>query len=95
VPGASGEKKFVGRRYVKNDPLVTVGFLWAFAARTASPGTDTRYRRRRDAGDWHSQAQRHLFNRLLSRLYHCLQTRRHFDEHRAITSTSADLVVAA
>ncbi|MEO3756648.1 IS110 family transposase [Streptomyces sp. B6B3] len=95
ITRASGRKKFVGRRFIKNDRLITAGFLWAFAALTNSPGADAHYRRRRETGDWHAQAQRHLFNRLLGQLYHCLQTRQHFDEHRAFTSFSAVPAVAA
>ncbi|MER7578816.1 hypothetical protein [Kitasatospora sp. NPDC097691] len=55
-----------------------------FAALTASPGAKAQYRRRRDnAGDWHAAAQRNLFNRMLGQLYHCLKTRRLFDEQIA------------
>jgi transposase len=95
ITRASGRKKFVGRRFIKNDRLITAGFLWAFAALTSSPGADAHYRRRRETGDWHAQAQRHLFNRLLGQLYHCLQTRQLFDEHHAFTSFSAVPAVAA
>ncbi|UQA92496.1 IS110 family RNA-guided transposase [Streptomyces halobius] len=95
ITRASGKKKFVGRRHIKNDRLITAGFLWAFSALRSSPGADAHYRRRRAAGDWHAQAQRHLFNRLLGQLHHCLQTRQLFDEHHAFTSSSADLAVAA
>jgi hypothetical protein len=65
---------------VKNDRLNHAGYLWAFAALTASPGADAHYRRRRDAGDWHASAQRNLFNRMIGQLYHCLQTGDLFDE---------------
>jgi len=95
ITRASGKKKFVGRRHIKNDRLISAGFLWAFSALRASPGADAHYRRRREAGDWHAQAQRHLLNRLLGQLYHCLQTRQPFDEHRAFTPSSADLAIAA
>jgi transposase len=95
ITRASGKKKFVGRRFIKNDRLITAGFLWAFSALRNSPGADAHYRRRREAGDWHAQAQRHLFNRLLGQLYHCLQTRQVFDEQHAFTSFSADLAIAA
>lgn len=57
-----------------------------------SAGAYAYYRRRRDRGDWYAQAQRHLFNRMLGQLYHCLQTGQLFDEQRAFTS---DLAVAA
>jgi transposase len=95
ITRASGKKKFVGRRFIKNDRLITAGFLWAFSALRSSPGADAHYRRRRETGDWHAQAQRHLFNRLLGQLYHCLQVRQVFDEQHAFTSFSADLAVAA
>ncbi|MBE8477516.1 IS110 family RNA-guided transposase [Streptomyces justiciae] len=95
ITRASGKKKFVGRRHIKNDRLITAGFLWAFSALRSSPGADAHYRRRREAGDWHAQAQRHLFNRLLGQLYHCLQTRQLFDEHHAFTSLSAAPAAAA
>lgn len=32
---------------------------------------------------------------MIGQLYHCLQTRQVFEEHRAFTSSSADLTVAA
>ncbi|MFJ4821648.1 IS110 family transposase, partial [Streptomyces sp. NPDC088801] len=95
ITRASGKKRFVGRRLIKNNRLTTAGFLWAFAALTNSPGADAHYRRRRETGDWHAQAQRHLFNRLLGQLYHCLQTRQHFNEHHAFTSFTAAPAAAA
>ncbi|MGA5442494.1 IS110 family transposase [Streptomyces griseoincarnatus] len=95
ITRASGKKRFVGRRFIKNNRLTNAGHQWAFAALTASPGAAAHYRRRRDHGDWHAQAQRHLFNRLIGQLYHCLQTRQHFDERHAFTSSSADPAVAA
>ncbi|MFJ5036140.1 IS110 family transposase, partial [Streptomyces sp. NPDC088560] len=63
ITRASGKKHFVGRRFVKNDRLMSAGFLWAFASLTASPGASSHYRRRREHGDWHAAAQRNLFNR--------------------------------
>ncbi|MFF4666140.1 IS110 family transposase [Streptomyces sp. NPDC001282] len=95
ITRASGKKRHVGRRFIKNNRLITTGFLWAFSALRASPGADAHYRRRRERGDWHAQAQRHLLNRMIGQLYHCLQTRQLFDEDHAFTSSSADLAVAA
>ncbi|MGW2540367.1 IS110 family transposase [Kitasatospora sp. NPDC001574] len=83
VTRASGKKSYVGRRMVKNDRLMHAGFLWAFSSLRASPGADAHYRRRRDHGDWHAAAQRNLLNRLLGQLFHCLQSRRPFDEQLA------------
>ncbi|WP_406301243.1 IS110 family transposase [Streptomyces sp. NBC_00885] len=95
ITRASGKKRFVGRRFIKNDRLINAGFLWAFSALRASPGADAHYRRRRERGDWHAQAQRNLFNRMIGQLYHCLQTGQLFDEQHAFTSSAADLAVAA
>ncbi|MFE4933448.1 MULTISPECIES: IS110 family RNA-guided transposase [unclassified Streptomyces] len=95
ITRASGKKRFVGRRFIKNDRLISAGFLWAFSALRASPGADAHYRRRRERGDWHAQAQRNLFNRMIGQLYHCLQSGQLFDEQHAFTSPSADRAVAA
>ncbi|WP_327241299.1 IS110 family transposase [Streptomyces sp. NBC_01320] len=95
ITRASGKKRYVGRRFIKNDRLITAGFLWAFSSLRASSGADTHYRRRREHGDWHAQAQRHLFNRMIGQLYHCLQTGQLFDEQHAFTSSAAVLTVAA
>ncbi|MER7780593.1 IS110 family transposase [Streptomyces sp. NPDC096191] len=92
VTRASGKKHHVARRMVKNDRLNHAGYLWAFSAITASEGAGTHYRRRRDRGDWHAAAQRHLFNRMIGQLYQCLKTSELFDEQRAFPS---DLAVAA
>lgn len=83
ITRASGKKKFVGRRFVKNDRLNTAGYMWALSALTGSPGARAHYQRRRAAGDWHAAAQRNLCNRLLGQLHHCLNTGTHFDEAKA------------
>ncbi|MFE4961247.1 IS110 family transposase [Streptomyces sp. NPDC056653] len=83
ITRASGKKSSITRRWVKNDRLNHVGYLWAFSALTASPGARAHYQRRRQAGDWHASAQRNLFNRMLGQLYHCLQTGELFDEQTA------------
>ncbi|MEU5525283.1 IS110 family transposase [Streptomyces sp. NPDC047860] len=84
ITRASGKKSAITRRWVKNDRLNHAGYLWAFSALRGSPGAMTHYRRRRDdRGDWHAAAQRHLFNRMLGQLYHCLQHGENYDELRA------------
>jgi transposase len=83
VTRVSGKKRYVGRRFVKNNRLTHAGYLWAFAAITVSPGASAHYRRRRDRGDWHAAAQRNLFNRMLGMLHHCLQNRVPYNEQRA------------
>jgi transposase len=94
ITRASGKKSFVGRRFIKNNRLISAGFLWAFASLTASPGANTHYRRRREAGDWHAGAQRNLLNRMLGQLHHCLQNRIPFDEEHAFTSPLSSSLTA-
>lgn len=60
---------------MKNNRLNHAGYLWAFSTLTHSKGANAHYRKRREHGDWHAQALRHLFNRMLGQLHHCLQTR--------------------
>jgi transposase len=96
VTRASGKKRYVGRRYIKNNRLIAAGFLWALSAMRVSPGANAHYKRRRERGDWHAGAQRHLFNRMIGQLYHCLQCRQLFDEQHAFTSgPSVALATAA
>lgn len=74
VTRASGRSISIVRRMVKNNRLAAVGFVWAFAAIPHPGPTQDHYQRRRAHGDGHAAALRHLFNRLLGQLYHCLQT---------------------
>ncbi|WP_103512433.1 IS110 family transposase [Streptomyces sp. SM13] len=92
ITRASGKPKYVGRRFVKNNRLNHAGYLWAFATLTHSKGANAHYRRRREAGDWHAQALRHLFNRMLGQLHHCLQQRVFYDESVAFPLTSGSAV---
>jgi transposase len=87
VTRASGKSLTVTHRRVKNQRLAAVGYVWAFAALTASPGARTHYDKRKTTGDRHTAAQRNLFNRLLGCLHHCLQTRQHYNEHIAFPTT--------
>jgi transposase len=83
VTRASGKRHLVMARKIKNQRLASVGYIWAFAALTASPGARAHYDRRRAAGDHHPAAQRHLFNRFLGILHHCRTTRQAYLEHKA------------
>jgi hypothetical protein len=71
------------QRRVKNQRLAAVGYVWTFAALTASPHARAHYDRRRAIGDGHPAALRNLFNRFLSQLHHCLATREMYDPERA------------
>jgi transposase len=75
VTRASGKTLAVLHRRVKNQRLAAVGYVWAFAALTASPGAKAHYDRRKAAGDRHTAAQRNLYGRLA--------TSQHYDEHTA------------
>ena len=89
VTRASGKRLQVPARKVKNQRLAAVGYVWAFAALTASPGARAHYDRRKHAGDRHAAAQRNLFNRLLGMLHHCLATRQTYSEAKAFPAPEA------
>ena len=89
VTRASGKRLQVLARKVKNQRLAAVGYVWAFAALTASPGARAHYDRRRHAGDHHAAAQRNLFNRLLGMLHHCLATGQTYSESKAFPTSEA------
>ena len=83
ITRASGKKTVVLHRHIKNRRLNAVGPIWALASLRASPGARRHFDTRRAAGDWNHQAQRHLFNKFLGQLHHCLHTGQLYDEHRA------------
>ena len=83
ITRASGKKTVVLHRHIKNRRLAAVGPIWALGSLRASPGARRHYDNRRAAGDWNHQAQRHLFNKFLGQLHHCLQTGQRYDEHLA------------
>jgi transposase len=83
VTRASGRKRSVTRRVVRNKRLGQVGYLWAFSLLTASPGARAHYDRRRDHGDTYAAANRHLANRYFGILFHCLQHHEHYNETKA------------
>lgn len=83
ITHASGKKTVVTHRHIKNRRLAAVGTIWALGSLRASPGARRHFDARRATGDWNRQAQRHLFNKFLGQLHHCLQTGQPYDEHRA------------
>lgn len=83
ITRASGRSICITHRHIKNNRLATAGWIWAFAAATNCPAARQHYLRRREDGDRHGAATRHLFNKLLGQLYHCLQHRQTFDEAKA------------
>lgn len=87
VTRASGRSISITHRRVKNDRLAAAGFIWAFIATSNSPGARQHYDHRRQAhADRHAAALRHLFNRLLGCLHHCLATGQPYNEAKAFAT---------
>jgi len=80
---ASGKKRAVLARHVRNRRLYDAIDQWAFCALNSSPGARAFYDARRTAGDLHHQALRALGNRLVGILHGCLRHRTHYNEHKA------------
>lgn len=80
---ASGKKRAVVARHVRNRRLYDAIDQWAFCSLTQSPGCRVFYDQRRAAGDLHHQGLRALGNRLVGILHGCLQNHTHYDEHTA------------
>jgi transposase len=80
---ASGKRRAVLARHVRNRRLYDAIDQWAFCALLTSSGARTFYDQRRAAGDLHHQALRALGNRLVGILHGCLRHRTHYDEHTA------------
>lgn len=80
---ASGKKRAVLARHVRNRRLYDAIDQWAFCALTNSTGARAFYDAHRAAGDTHHQALRALGNRLVGILHGCLRHRTHYNEHKA------------
>jgi hypothetical protein len=83
ITRASGTKKAVLARHVRNRRLADAIYLWSFASLTASPGARAYYDARRAGGDGHHQALRALGNRLVGLLHGCLAHNTTYDERIA------------
>jgi hypothetical protein len=83
ITRASGTKKAVLARHVRNRRLADAIYLWSFATLTASPGARAYYDARRAGGDGHHQALRALGNRLVGILHGCLAHHTTYDENTA------------
>jgi len=88
ITRASGTKKVVLARFVRNRHLGDAVYLWAFASISNSPGARAYYDSRRANGDGHNCALRALANRLVGILHGCLAHHEPYDEvtawgHRA------------
>jgi transposase len=77
---ASGKKRAVLARHVRNRRLYDAIDQWAFCSISASPGCRAYYDQRRAVGDLHHQALRALGNRLVGILHGCLHSQCRYDE---------------
>jgi hypothetical protein len=80
---ASGKKKTVTARYIRNDRLTDALMAQALSAISASPGARALYDAERDRGMDHNPALRKLASRLVGILHGCLKTRTLYDEATA------------
>jgi len=80
---ASGKKRTVLARHVRNRRLYDAVDHWALCALTTSPGARIFYDQHRAADDTHHQALRALGNRLVGILHGCLRHHTPYDEHIA------------
>ncbi|HXA90039.1 MAG TPA: IS110 family transposase [Mycobacterium sp.] len=90
---ASGKKRTVLARHVRNRRLYDGVDQWALCALTTSPGARTFDDQRRAADDTHHQALRALGNRLVGILHGCLRHHTTYSEytawaHRQITQAA-------
>jgi len=83
ITRASGKKKVVAARFIRNSRLTDALMAWAFASLNASPGARAFYDRQRAKGIEHNDALRRLANRLVGILHGCLKTRTCYDEAAA------------
>ena len=83
VTRASGKKKIVAARFVRNDRLIDALMIQAFGALRVSPGARAFYDAQRAKGLEHNEALRRLASRLVGILHGCLKTRTCYDEATA------------
>ena len=80
---ASGRKRAVLARHVRNRRLYDAIDQWAFCTLRSSPGARVFYDQHRTTGDLHHQALRALGNRLVGILHGCLRHHTTYNEHTA------------
>jgi transposase len=83
ITRASGKKKVVAARFIRNQRLADALMSQALSALTASPGARALYDAERDRGTEHNPALRKLANRLVGILHGCLKTHTPYDEATA------------
>jgi Transposase/Transposase IS116/IS110/IS902 family len=83
ITRASGKKKMVMARFIRNDRLTGALMAQALSALGASPGARALYDAERARGTEHNAALRKLASRLVGILHGCLKTRTLYDEATA------------
>lgn len=83
ITRASGRKKVVTTRYVRNDRLIDALIAQAFSALRVSAGARAYYERQRARGIDFNAALRQLANRLVGILHGCLNAGTPYDEATA------------
>ncbi|MFD5463877.1 IS110 family transposase [Kitasatospora sp. NPDC127059] len=83
ITRASGRKKVVTARHVRNDRLIDALIAQAFSALRISPGARAYYEKQRARGIEFNAALRQLANRLVRILHGCLKTGTPYDEATA------------
>jgi transposase len=83
ITRASGKKKTVAARFIRNDWLIDALMAQAISALRASPGARALYDAERARGTGHNPALRKVANRLVGILHGCLKTRTLYDEATA------------
>ncbi|WP_432049458.1 IS110 family transposase [Verrucosispora sp. NA02020] len=89
VTRASGRSRYVKARKVRNKRLGDACHWWAFVTITKSAGARAHYDRRRAAGDHHNAALRNLANKLVGRLWWCLQHHETWNDRAAWNTTGS------
>jgi transposase len=83
ITRASGTRRVVLARHVRNNRLIDACDAWAFSALRVSPGARAYYDARRHRGAGHHQALRAVANRLVGILHGCLRHRTSYNEQLA------------
>ncbi|MFD9591717.1 transposase [Kitasatospora sp. NPDC059973] len=83
ITRASGRKKVVTAKHVRNDRLIDALIAQAFSALRISAGARASYEKQRSRGIEFNVALRQLANRLVGILHGCLKTGTPYDEATA------------
>ena len=95
ITRASGTKRSVLARHIRNKRLADALYQQAFSAISASPGARAYYDRHRARGATHHQALRTLANRLVGILHGCLTHHEPYNETTAWAHQATQTAAAA